>query len=94
MPHVMIKHKVKNFTEWKPIFDEYGIKRKAAGEKNYQIFHNSDDTNNVVVLFEWDTIEHAHMFIESDDLRVKMQEAGVIDKPEVIFLNKGEEGIV
>lgn len=90
MPYLLIHHKVENFNKWKPKFDEHGEKRRAAGSKNYQIFHSADDANNLVLLFEWDNMENARAFAESDDLKQKMKEAGVIGEPDIYFLNEGE----
>jgi heme-degrading monooxygenase HmoA len=90
MPYLMIHHKVENFNKWKPKFDEHGEKRRAAGSKKYQIFHSADDANNLVLLFEWDSLDNAHAFAESEDLKQKMKEAGVIGEPDIYFLNEGE----
>jgi hypothetical protein len=40
---------------------------------------------------EWDTKEHATKFVESEDLKKTMQEAGVVTKPEVHFFEKIED---
>lgn len=90
MPFLLIHHKVENFNKWKPLFDEHGKKRRSAGSKKYQIFHGADDANNLVILFEWDNMENAHAFAESEDLKQKMKEAGVIGEPDIYFLNEGE----
>jgi heme-degrading monooxygenase HmoA len=64
--------------------------RNTAGSKKYQIFHSADDANNLVLLFEWDSLDNAHAFAESEDLKQKMKEAGVIGEPDIYFLNEGE----
>jgi hypothetical protein len=42
----------------------------------------------VVILLEWDDLEKARQFAQSEDLRQAMQRAGVVDQPDVYFLNE------
>jgi hypothetical protein len=39
----------------------------------------------------WDDMDKAKEFAESEGLRQRMQKRGVIDKPDVYFLDKMEE---
>jgi hypothetical protein len=41
-----------------------------------------------VIVFEWDSVENAKQFAGSDELREKMEEVGVIDRPDMYFLNE------
>ncbi|MFQ5936139.1 MAG: cyclase [Acidiferrobacterales bacterium] len=88
MPHVLIRHKVKDFTSWKPVFDEHASTRKAAGSKGGILFRSAGDPNEVVIIFDWENVEHARRFIESEDLRETMQRAGVADRPDIYFLDE------
>ena len=67
---------------------------KSGGEKTYQIFHTANNPKNLVLLFEWDNLENGRQFVKSKELRQAMREAGVSDKPEFYFLEKGEQGSV
>jgi len=91
MAYLVIKIKVEDYSRWKPIFDEYGTTRGKLGSKGGQLFRSSDETNDLLVLFEWDKKENATGFIESEDLKKTMQKAGVIGKPEFYFLEKIED---
>jgi hypothetical protein len=33
MPYLLIRHKVKDYDKWKPVFDEHGSTRKANGSR-------------------------------------------------------------
>ncbi|WMW26105.1 hypothetical protein RE474_05115 [Methanolobus sediminis] len=94
MVYVLIRHVVEDFSKWKPGFDEHGSTRKKSGSKGGMLFRTSDDPNSLAILFEWDTIENARKFTESAELKQKMEEVGVISKPEIIFLDKIEDVIV
>jgi hypothetical protein len=47
-----------------------------------------------LILLEWDSLEKARQFGQSDDLRNTMQRAGVVGKPEVYFLEELERPVV
>jgi heme-degrading monooxygenase HmoA len=86
MPYLLIRHKVQDYEKWKPFFDEHGSTRQASGSRGGQLFRNADDPNEVVILFDWDDLEQARKFTQSEDLRQVMQQAGVADKPDIYFL--------
>jgi hypothetical protein len=58
--------------------------------KGGQLFRSADDPNEVVMLFEWD-LEQARQFSQREELRAKMQEAGVLDPPDFYFLEEIEQ---
>jgi heme-degrading monooxygenase HmoA len=89
--YLLIKHRVEDYSKWKPVFDENRLTREKLGSKGWQLFHSLDNPNEIVILLEWDTKEHATMFIESEDLKKTMQDAGVVTKPEVHFFEKIED---
>jgi len=90
MSYMLVRHKVEDYSKWKPIFDEHGAVRKTAGCKGGIVFRNSDAPNEVIILFKWDNKENARKFSEAADLRETMQKAGVIDKPDIYFLDEAD----
>lgn len=90
MATVLIKHTVESYDSWKPAFDEHGSTRMESGSKGYRLFQTTEDPNEVVILFEWDSAENARRFLESSDLHDVMREAGVVGDPEIHFLDEVE----
>ena len=88
MPHMMIHHQVADYDAWKPIFDEYDATRRARGGGDYMLFRGADNPNEVVIVFEWDSVENARAFSESDVLREAMQQAGVTGPPTVVYMEQ------
>jgi hypothetical protein len=84
---MLIRHKVKDFTAWKKGYDAHAPARREAGLTERHLLRSSDDPNEVVLLFAAQDLIRAREFAASDDLRQKMQEVGVIDRPDVFFLN-------
>jgi uncharacterized protein (DUF1330 family) len=87
MPYILIRHKVEDYSKWRPVFDEHGAARKAIGSKGGYLLRNTDDPNEVVMLIEVDDLEKARQFVQSEDLRQAMERSGVADQPDVYFLD-------
>ena len=92
MVHILIKHKVRDYSAWKIAFDAFIDHRIVGGEKSFQIFHQADEPNDLVILFEWDNAENAHTFLSGPQLREAMKEAGVLEAPEIYFLDQVAQG--
>ena len=86
MTHMLIRHKVADFGKWKPVYDAHASARQNAGLKELQLLRNTENPNEVILLFSVEDPEKAKAFAASDDLRQAMQKAGVSDKPDVYFL--------
>jgi heme-degrading monooxygenase HmoA len=86
MIHVLLHHKVADYNRWKEAFDSDLSNRKHAGEAGCHVFHSVEDPREIVVLLDWQTIEEARKFINSAELRQRMQSAGVEGSPHVQYL--------
>ena len=87
MNYIMIRHQVADFAKWKPVFDGHESARASAGLKTERLLRNTDNPNEVVMLFSAQDLNKAKQFGASDDLRQRMQQAGVTDKPDIYFLS-------
>jgi heme-degrading monooxygenase HmoA len=85
-----VQHTVEEYDTWKSQFDGNAASRQASGSRGGVVLRNADDANQVVVLLEWDSLENARAFAESDDLRQAMQRAGVVGRPRVTFLDEAD----
>jgi len=86
MVHVLLRHKVADFNRWKESFDSHLNARMHAGELGFRLFQSVEDPRDVTLLLDWDSVEHARRFIGSDELRTRMQEAGVVGAPDVQYI--------
>ncbi len=86
MNYILIRHKIADFGKWKPAYDAHASARAAAGLKEERLLRNIDNPIEVILLFSAQDLNKAKEFAGSDDLRQKMRQAGVIDKPDVWFL--------
>jgi len=84
---ILIRHKVKDFAEWKRAYDTHLPKRLAAGLTEKHLFRGADNPNEIITIFEAQDLTRAKAFTESADTKEIMQKAGVIDRPDVHFLH-------
>ena len=87
MNYLLIRHKVADFSKWKPAYDAHGSARASAGLKEERLLRNSDNPNEVVLLFAAQDLNKAKEFAASDELGQRMEQAGVTDKPDIWVLN-------
>ena len=91
MPYLLVRHKVTDYDKWKSAFDAHSLTRQANGSRGGQLFRNASDPNEVIMLLEWDVLETARQFVQSEELREVMQRAGVVDHSIISFLKDGEQ---
>ena len=90
MPYALFHSKVEDYEKWRPGFDEDIATRRESGSKGVRLFRNADAPNETVILIEWEDLEHARQFAQSEDLRETMERAGVADQPDIYFLEEVE----
>lgn len=84
--YMLVRHKVRDYSEWKRGYDEHLPKRNEAGLTEKLLLQNTQDPNEVIALFAAADLDKAKAFSASDDLHQTMQQVGVIDKPDIYFL--------
>ena len=85
---MLVRHKVKDFSVWKPAYDADLPKRVEAGLAEKYVLQGADNPNEVVVLFEAKDLGRAKAFAGSADLKKTMEKAGIADKPDIYYLHK------
>jgi hypothetical protein len=86
MNYLVVHHRVKNFEQWKPVYEAHRPAREQAGVKELRLWHGVDDPNDLTLLFEASDLPKAKAFAESADLREAMNRSGVIGEPEISYL--------
>lgn len=86
MASMLIQHTVKDFTEWKKVFDANSGLRSSNGELSHQIFRDASNPNHITVINKLNSLENAQHFAHSPELKAAMADAGVSGPPTVTFL--------
>ena len=88
MASLLVQIKVKDFGEWKKVFDSSAGLRASNGALSSQVFQDASDPKSVTVLNRWNTLENAKKFNLSPELKAAQEKAGVEGTPKVVFLNE------
>ena len=88
MAVLFVRHDVSDFGRWKKAYDEFDAERKTMGVTDHGVFQEDGNPNNVTAFHEFDTIEAAKSFAESQRLKEVMQSAGVVGAPNIWFAAK------
>ena len=70
--HLIIHHRVRDFDQWRPFFDGHSGTRKKKGGLGGHLFRSLADPNETFILFEWESLEQAKRFADSDELAATM----------------------
>jgi quinol monooxygenase YgiN len=92
MTDILVRHRVEQYDRWKKVFDEFIDTRKSSGEKSFRILRPQDEPDNLYLLFQWDSAEHAKEFFKSPALKHAMQNGGVAEAPEIHFVSEAAKG--
>ena len=84
---LIMMHKVKDWDTWKKEFDNHKQVRLDAGLIDRLIGHDINDNHQAVIVFAVTDMAKAKAFLQSADLKDKMEKAGVEGKPTSFFYN-------
>ena len=88
MIQVLVHQEVNDYRNWRAVFDAAIDFRQLGGERSCRVFCKSGDPNNLTLLFEWEDLDGAQRYMNSEELRDKMMQAGVIGIPEIQYLSE------
>jgi hypothetical protein len=84
---MIVRHKVRDYGQWRPTFDQHAEMQTAAGLTNPRVYHAADSNKSeIVVVFDTEETKKAKDFAASADLKEAMTQAGVLDTPTIYFL--------
>jgi len=90
--HLHVGFKVENYEQWKEGYDASIEQRKATGEVSFQVFHNVDDPNIVTVLSVQESAEQVQAFMDSPDLKARMEAAGITEMGQMLIVEEMDSG--
>jgi heme-degrading monooxygenase HmoA len=91
MPAILIRQRVSDYAAWKRAFAEQAHDRTANGCQGAQIFRNSADPHEMVILLTWDTLVRARLFAQSDEWLESIDRGNLIDRPDIWILEETGE---
>jgi hypothetical protein len=88
MPYVLIQHNVANYERFESVFKDDEARRHRSGSKGGTLYRNAADPNNIIAMFEWDTVERARAFANSYELKEAIEWAGDALPPRAIVIEE------
>lgn len=88
MKTVIMQHEVKDFANWKPVFDEDETNRAKVGVKLLGLYTSVKNPNDVTMIFEAPGAEVIEAYASTPNVQEVMKKAGVISVPVISILNK------
>ena len=88
MPYQLVFQRVKDYKQWKSVFDEHINKRKELGSKGAKIFRNSERPDEIIVLVEWGELSKAREFMKWGNPNEIRKKAGLIDQPDQYLIEQ------
>jgi quinol monooxygenase YgiN len=85
MTTLFVKHKVADYDRWKQGYDDFNDKRKGLGINAASVHRTPDDPDTIIITHRFKDTASAQAFMNAEDLKSAMQEAGVIGPPEIWF---------
>ena len=74
MGMMIVRHKVRDYGQWRPIFDRHADIQKRAGLINPRVYHSADSNKSeIVVVFDTEDTKKAKDFAASADLKEAME---------------------
>jgi hypothetical protein len=86
MGYLLVRHKVKEFHEWKRVFDMHKDAQRKAGLRIDKVMRNLYEPSEVFLFFEVTDLAKARGFVFSPEVPNSQAESGVVDKPDIYFL--------
>lgn len=88
MVTAIIQHEVRDFAEWKKVFDADLPNVQKAGAKLLGIYSSVKNPNDVTMIFEAPNAELYDVLMSDPQRQADIKRAGVIGAPVATFLNK------
>jgi hypothetical protein len=86
MGYLLVRHKVKEFQEWKRVFDSHKDAQRRAGLKIEKVMRNLYEPEEVFLLFEVTDLAKARGFVFSPEVTEAKAQSGIVDKPDIYFM--------
>ena len=83
MATLFVKHTVSDYSKWKSIYDRFASTRKEMGVTGASVHRDPNDANTLIVVHHFADLDAARGFVESEELKSAMANAGVSGPPEI-----------
>src|SRR5438045_3181459 len=90
MVAVIVRHRVKDYEAWKPLFDEHGEVRRRYGGTGHEIYRVSGDPLDLIIVNLFKDEAGAKGFMADLSLPEVMSRGGVASEPEITVCEQAD----
>jgi len=83
---IIVTHRVESYETWRASFDDFDDHRKQSGIVGHAVNQELGNPNQVVVYHQANDLATLRSFVDSTELKERMQRAGVIGTPNIQFV--------
>ncbi len=88
MVTIIVNHVVKNYADWRKVFDADAANRSKVDMKITGVFQHIENQNQITITAEASNPEAVKQFFANPELKKTLEKGGVIGMPEVQILKK------
>lgn len=85
MATMFVRHTVSDYGNWKRVYDEFASVRKEKGVTGASVHRDPNDANTLIVTHQFNDLNAATAFADSEELKSAMANAGVSGPPVIWF---------
>jgi quinol monooxygenase YgiN len=86
--YLVMQNKVRDYDDWKPVFDAGEPLRTKHGCTGHEIYRSDDDANDLTIMLSFPNREAGDAFLADPELKERMAEAGVLSKPRTTWVTQ------
>lgn len=81
--NIIVRRKLKDYDAWKRMVSERNELRRTYGSRGVTVYRSARDSNEVVLVFEWDDQKSYMDYFNLPDVRQALEETGTTEITEV-----------
>lgn len=87
---LIARHRVQDYDAWRKVYDNLDGARREYGCTDDEVLVDPEDRREVFVLHRFSTLEQAHAFAGSTELKEAMEHGGVIGAPRIEIVSDAD----
>ena len=84
---MILIQKVTDYNHWKSVFDSLKPIRSNYGSTGSKVYRADNEPDEVLVITDWQSIDHAKKYSQSQELKDARQKGGANSDPKVYFVD-------
>jgi quinol monooxygenase YgiN len=91
MATMFARHTVSDYNHWKSVYDQFASVRQENGVLGASVHRDAQDPNIITITHQFNDVNAAMAFANSEELKAAMADAGVAGPPEIWFTEDVEQ---